>query len=339
MKTDDVLERFSEMMISRMQKMKASDWKMGWLTQSFGGNPVNLGGREYNGMNSFFLFLCMMDDSRFKYPIFATFHQIKELGANILKGEKSFPVLFWNIQYKDKNGNKIGEDTYNGMNRADQLDCHVQPFLKSYNVFNLAQTNLEEVAPKAMEKLKKKFGFVEKKELPTDTIGMYENKQMDDMLINQKWVCPIRNDEYSSSAYYKTAADEITIPQKSQFKRGETEKDIFEDGQEYYSTIIHEMIHSTGHKSRLNRGFENEKGEKDYAREELVAELGAALVCNVFGFSSRVLNNSAAYLDYWISKLKKQPKFIVSVLSDVNKAAKMVLEVVNKDKAQLLKTA
>ncbi len=333
MKTDEVLKRFSEMMISRMQKMKASDWKKGWFTQSYNGNPVNLGGREYNGMNSFFLLLSMMDDTRYKYPIFATFNQIKTLGANITKGEKSFPVLFWNIQYKDKNGNKIDESIYNNMNRADQLDCHVQPFLKSYNVFNLTQTNLEEVAPKAMEELKNKFGIKDKKELSTDTIGMYENEKIDDMLVNQKWVCPIRFDQYSNSAYYRTVSDDITVPLKSQFKRSLTEDGIFEDGQEYYSTLIHEMIHSTGHKSRLNRNFEKEKGEKDYAREELVAELGAALASNILGFSSRILDNSAAYLDAWIGKLKQQPKFIVSVLSDVNKAAKMVLEVVNNEKS------
>ena len=189
-----------------------------------------------------------------------------------------------------------------------------------------------------MEKLKNKFGFKDKQELPTDTIGMYENEKIDSILLEQKWVCPIRFDQYSNSAYYRTVSDDITVPLKSQFKRSLTNDGIFEDGQEYYSTLIHEMIHSTGHKTRLNRSFAK-KGEKDYAREELVAELGAALVSNVLGFSSRVLNNSAAYLDYWVGKLKQQPKYIVSVLSDVNKAARMVLEVVNKDKPQILKTA
>lgn len=339
MKTDDVLERFSEMMISRMQEMKASDWEQGWLTTSYGGSPVNLGGREYNGMNSIFLFLCMMKEERFKYPIFATFKQVKALGASIGKGEKSFPVLFWSISYKDKDGNKIAEDSYNEMTRSAQRDCRVQPFLKSYNVFNISQTNLEDTCPKTMEKLKKKFNLKDREELPTDTIGMYANEQIDDMLLYQKWLCPIRYDKYSYGAFYKLAADEITTPLKSQFKKGTTEQEIFEDGQEYYSTLIHEMIHSTGCKSRLNRGLENKKREKDYAREELVAELGAALVSNVLGFSSRILDNSAAYLDFWISKLRQQPKFIVSVLSDANKAAKMVLEIVNKDKAQLLKTA
>lgn len=339
MKTDGVLEQFADMMISRMEKMKSDDWRMGWFTTSYGGNPVNLGGREYNGINSFFLCLSMMDEGGFKYPIFATFKQIKELGASVNKGEKSFPVLFWSIQYKDGKGNKISEEDYNDMSHSSKQDCKVQPFLKSYNVFNLSQTNLEEVAPKAMQKLKEKFNIKDENEMPTDTKGMYVNSKMDDVLLYQKWLCPIRYDKYSSGAFYKVGTDDITTPLKSQFKKGKTQQEIYEDGQEYYSTLLHEMVHSTGHKSRLNRGFEEEKGGKDYAREELVAELGAALIGNVLGFSSRILDNNAAYLDGWISKLKKQPKFIVSVLSDVNKAAKMVLEIVNKEKAQLLMPA
>lgn len=71
----------------------------------------------------------------------------------------------------------------------------------------------------------------------------------------------------------------------------------------------------------------------------MVADLVAALIGNVIGFRSRILNNNAAYLYGWISKLKKQLKFIVSVLTDVNKEAKMVLEIVNKEKAQLLMPA
>lgn len=339
MKTDDVLERFSEMMISRMQKMKDVDWKIGWLTTSYGGNPVNLGGREYSGMNSFFLFLCMMEEERFKYPIFATFKQIKALGANVNKGEKSFPVLFWSISYKDKDGNKITEESYNGMARSVQLDCKAQPFLKSYNVFNISQTNLEKVCPKTMDKLKKRFNIKDREELPTDSAGMYTNEQIDDMLLYQKWLCPIHYDKYSHGAFYKVVADEITAPLKSQFKKGSTEQEIFEDGQEYYSTLVHEMIHSTGHKSRLNRVFENEKGWRDYAREELVAELGSALICDTLGFSSRVLDNSAAYLDAWIARLKKQPRYIVSVLSDANKAAKMVLKVLRETSEPLPKAS
>lgn len=338
MKTDSVLERFAEMIISRMQKMKVGDWKKGWFINNYGGIPVNLSGREYNGMNSFMLFLYIMEEDRFKFPIFATFKQIKELGANVNKGEKSFPVLFWSFSYKDKSGNKITEEQYDDMSQTAKKDIITQPFLKSYNVFNIAQTNLEEVNPKVMEKLKKKFKIKPKEEIPTDITGMYVNEKIDDMLLQQKWLCPIHYGKYSSRAYYRVGSDDITIPLKSQFRRGKTAEEVFDDGQEYYSTLLHEMVHSTGHKSRLNRGFENEKGVKDYGREELVAELGASLIGNILGFNCKIIDNDAAYLSTWISKIKQQPKFIVSILSDVNKAVKMVLEVINKDKVELLKS-
>lgn len=334
MKTDSVLERFAEMMISRMEKMKAGDWKKGWLTLNYECPPVNLSGREYNGMNSFMLFLYMMEEKRFKFPIFATFNQIKELGASVNKGEKSFPVLFWSISYKDNNGRKVTEDQYNNMSQDVQKGIKTKPFLKAYNVFNVTQTNIEETNPKAVEKLIKRFNVKSKDELPADITGMYANEQIDYVLLHQKWVCPIRYDKYSARAYYKVRSDEIIIPSKSQFKIGKTEEEIFDNGQEYYSTLLYEMIHSTGHKSRLNRCLENERGDKEYGREELVAELGASLIGNILGFDNRILDNNAAYLSAWISKIKQQPKFIVSVLSDVNKATKMVLETINKDKAE-----
>lgn len=322
-----------------MQKMKVGDWKKGWLSTNYGGSPVNLSGREYNGMNSFMLFLYMMEEERFRYPIFATFKQFKELGVNINKGEKSFPILFWSIQYKDKNGNKITEEQFDDMSQTAKENINTQPFLKSYNVFNISQTNLEEANPKAMEKLKKKFSINSKEELPTDVTGMYVNDKMDDMLLHQKWLCPIHYGKYSSRAYYSVGSNDITIPLKSQFRRGKTAEEVFDNGQEYYSTLLHEMVHSTGHKSRLNRGFENEKEVKDYGREELVAELGASFIGNILGFNCRIIDNNAAYLSTWISNIKQQPKFIVSILSDVNKAVKMVLEIVNKDKAELFQSA
>ena len=330
MKTENTLERFAEMMVTRMEQMKASDWKKGWLSETYGESPMNLSGRTYNGMNSFFLFLEMMNEPRFKYPIFATFQQIKQKGASVLKGEKSFPVLFWMLNYKDKNGKRIDEDDYNSMPAAIKQECDVSPVLKSFNVFNVAQTNMEEVAPKPIEKLKEKYRIGERNNsLPTDIGGMYENEQLDSMLANQSWYCPITYDKYSNSAFYSLNDDKITVPVKSQFRISQDETSVFEDGQEYYATLIHEMIHSTGSESRLGRFGNGSRTKDDYAKEELVAELGAALVGNALGFSSRVLNNNAAYLDSWISKLKKQPKYIVSVLSAASKAAKMVLDVVD----------
>lgn len=95
------------------------------------------------------------------------------------------------------------------------------------------------------------------------------------------------------------------------------------------------MAHSTGTESRLNRGSHEKFGDAKYAKEELVAELTAAMVGNSMGFDKRILDNNAAYLDGWISTLKENPKFIVSVIADVNKAANMVLEEVDRQKIAL----
>ena len=130
-----------------MEKMKKSNWKKGWFTTTYRGNPINLRGSQYSGTNAFFLFLNMMDNEKWKYPIFATFNQIKELGGCVLKGEKSSPVIFWDIQYKDKDGNRLNEDAYNAMAISAKTECKAQPILRSFNVFNIAQTDLEKVKP------------------------------------------------------------------------------------------------------------------------------------------------------------------------------------------------
>ena len=129
--------------------------------------------------------------------------------------------------------------------------------------------------------------------------------------------------------------DIIVIPRKEQFNIGKTPEEVYKDGMEYYSTALHEMANSTGTESRLNRGSHEKFGDAKYAKEELVAELTAAMVGNSMGFDKRILDNNAAYLDGWISTLKENPKFIVSVIADVNKAANMVLEEVDKQKMAL----
>ncbi len=94
---------------------------------------------------------------------------------------------------------------------------------------------------------------------------------------------------------------------------------------EYYSTMLHEMTHSTMTPERLNREMGGRFGDPKYAKEELVAELTAAMISHSMGFDSRITDNSAAYLDSWIGVLKQEPKFIVSVMADVNKASDLIL--------------
>ena len=326
------VDRFTEMMIERMEQMKSTEWKKGWIGNSIapGAMPQNVSGRGYSGSNSFFL---QLDTTLRGYsmPVYLTFKQANDLGAHVKKGESAMPVLYWDIMARDKDGRKITKDTYRQMSLAERMQVQTIPFLKAYNVFNIDQTNLAEVKPDKVEALKKLFAPPEIR----DTVGMFASKALDRMFEQQEWICPIQYDKQVPGAYFSPSKDIIVIPRKEQFNIGKTPEEVYKDGMEYYSTALHEMAHSTGTESRLNRGSHEKFGDAKYAKEELVAELTAAMVGNSMGFDKRILDNNAAYLDGWISTLKENPKFIVSVIADVNKAANMVLEEVDRQKIAL----
>ena len=329
-KGQKAIEKFTEMMISRMESMKAGDWKKGWIDGTVYGMPQNISGRNYSGSNSFFL---QMDTAMkgYRTPVYMTFMQIQKENARIKKGAEAMPVIYWDFTIQDKNGKKIDRGDYRNLSKEEQEKYSVIPFLKAYNVFNVDLTNLQEVNKEKYDKLIAKFETPEVK----DAKGMYENAALDRMFEKQQWVCPIQYDKFSSGAYYSPSKDKIVVPQKEQFKIGSTQEEIYKDGMEYYSSVLHEMAHSTGTEGRLNRVKGDRFGDPKYAKEELVAELTAANVGYAMGFDRRILDNNAAYLDGWISVLKENPKFIVSVMADVNKASTMVLEAVDKQRIEL----
>ena len=158
------------------------------------------------------------------------------------------------------------------------------------------------------------------------------------MIDKQAWVCKINNVE-GAGAFYSPTKDEITVPLKKQFKVHDTPEEVFKDGMEYYSSIAHEMAHSTGVEKRLGRDMEGHFGDPKYAKEELVAELTAAMVGNTMGFDKRILDNNAKYVDSWMDTLKKEPRFILSVMADVNKASKMILDHVDAQRLEMGMTA
>lgn len=317
-----ILKQFSEMMINRMEQVKAGDREKGWLGAPKGGAPMNINGKAYKGSNVMMLLLAgAMND--YEYPVYCTMLQANKMHAHIKKGEKSTPVIYWEHIYKDAANRTIDEDTYRNMSDAERAGCSRIPVLKSYRVFNIAQTNLDETQPDKMAKLKAMFTTAADS---MDDKGMYCNDAIDSMLATQSWLCPIKHDKPSDRAFYSQGSDCIVVPMKKQFKRHRKQAEVFADGQEFYSTLIHEMVHSTGIESRLNRSMQGRFGSEKYAKEELVAELGAARVSYELGFDSRILSNSAAYLDSWIAALKQEPSYILTVMNDVEKASKLILD-------------
>ena len=331
-KVDAALQRFAEMLIKRMEEMQ-KDWHKGWIGGgSMFGLPQNISGRTYEGSNAFLLFLHTAEKG-YKAPVYMTHGQIHKEGAIVQKGEKAVPVFKWGFSIKDKDGKKVTEEEFNNMTDDEKKECKRRPFLRIYPEFNIDQTNMSEVNKEKYDAVVSQF---RKTDAPTITDGMYVNKAIDRMMEKQEWVCKIQYDKEEKGAYYSPAKDIVVLPTKAQFRiHPDDPEECFKDGQEYYGTALHEMAHSTGHPSRLDRLKPAAFGSPEYAKEELVAELTSAMVGNTLGFDRRISDNNVAYLQNWTSALRKEPKFIVSVMADVNKASRIIIENIDKQRVAL----
>lgn len=316
------LKQFANMMIDKIKEVE-DNWKKPWFSpQGNGGLPQNIDGRQYNGVNSFMLYL-LSEKQGYNTPVYMTFNQAKESGANILRGEKSFPVIYWNFSIKDKDGKKITMDEYKKLDKEEQQAYNVTPYMKTYQVFNIQQTNFSEAKPEKWEKLKNQFAAPALQ----DEKGMFTMPLIDALIKEKGWVCPILP-QVSDSAYYRRGSDGyIVVPLKGQYN----------DGESWYSTVLHEMAHSTGEKGLLEREKGEVFGDKRYAREELIAELTSAFCGKILGISTCIREENVKYLKNWLTALEESPKFIYNILSDVSKASTMIQNKVNGMEEKLTK--
>lgn len=335
-KSADNLQKFAEMMSNIITKAKSKNWKQGWLgvKGTILGLPQNISGRTYSGGNSFFL---MADTSEKGYntPVYMTFKQAKDRNLHVNAGEKSVPIFKWGLSIKDENGKTVSEEDYNAMSKEERDKFSVRPYPKVYHVFNIDQTNLSEVNKKKYDAIVARFKAPE--EEVKDSKGMYINDALDRMFKEKAWHCDIRYNKPSSRAFYVPSQDFIVLPMKEQFNIGKTAEEVYRDGMEYYSTALHEMAHSTGHESRLNRQF-GAKRTDGYAHEELIAEMTAALVGSTMGFDKKILENNANYLKGWLENLKRNPESITTIMSDVGKASDMIIEKIDEQRVALGQT-
>ena len=335
-KPADNLQKFAEMMYNIITKAKSKNWKQGWLgvKGTILGLPQNITGRTYSGGNSFFL---MADTSEKGYntPVYMTFKQAKDRNLHVNAGEKSVPIFKWGLSIKDENGKTVSEEDYNAMTKEERDKFSVRPYPKVYHVFNIDQTNLSEVNKKKYDAIVARFKAPD--EEVKDSKGMYINDALDRMFKEKAWHCDIRYNKPSSRAFYVPSQDFIVLPMKEQFNIGKTAEEVYRDGMEYYSTALHEMAHSTGHESRLNRQF-GAKRTDGYAHEELIAEMTAALVGSTMGFDKKILENNANYLKGWLENLKRNPESITTIMSDVGKASDMIIEKIDEQRVALGQT-
>jgi antirestriction protein ArdC len=224
------------------------------------------------------------------YPsrFWLTFNQANKLGGKIRRGEHSSPVIYWNV------GQEREYTTREGETRVSK------PFLLRYsNVFNLSQAEGIDLPASALQEARTNNPIEDCEQL---VAGMPNKPAF----------------EQSDKAWYAPSRDVVGMPSIG----------LFRSSEEYYSTFFHELTHSTGHKSRLGRdGFESVQsfGSESYSKEELVAEVGAAMLCGVTGIENRTLENSAAYLKTWIERLRSDSRLIVTAASAAQKAADYII--------------
>lgn len=228
---------------------------------------------------------------------YITFKQCNQAGGKVKKGTKSRLIVFWKMLEKpvmDENGKSaIGKD--------GQPKSQLIPFLEYYNVFHI--NDCEGIKPRHEARMSDVMHPVESAER---VIGNYVTRYN----IGFKH-------EQGDRSYYRPSTDSVTIPLMEQFK----------SIAEYYSTAFHELTHSTGHVSRLNRLEKAMFGSEIYSKEELVAEIGAASLMHEMGFETEeTFQNSVAYIQSWLKALRNDKKMIVAAAGKAEKAAKMILE-------------
>ena len=273
-----VYEIVTEKIIKQLESGVAP-WRKPWTCHT----PANLlTQKEYRGLNVFTL-----ASQGFPSRFWLTFNQATKLGGGIRKGEKSSPVIFWNI------GDERETTAQDGTKEISR------PFLlRYYSVFNLSQTEGIDIAASHLQ----------------------ETRTNDPIETCEQIVTDMPNPpafEQSSKAWYSPTNDLVGMPARG----------LFHSSEEYYATAFHELAHSTGHSKRLHReNFDNPVsfGSEAYSKEELIAEMTAAMLCGIAGIEQKTLENSAAYLKTWIARLKSDSRLLISAASHAQKAADFI---------------
>ena len=234
----------------------------------------------YSGVNVF-----LLGTSSYTSRYWLTYNQAKLRGGNVIKGQKGTTIIFWKLSKKEDK--TTGKETSSAM-------------LRYYNVFNLEQCENVSELPN-------------REDTQVIETGSKPIEELENFVADLKDIPKIVH--IKNSAYYDTLKDVINMPLLKNFDKAEL----------YYSTLFHEIIHSTGHDKRLKRDMEGntvttKTAKRSYAKEELIAEIGACFLNSFAGIENIELDNSVSYIKGWLRVLKSDPCFIVSASGKAQKA-------------------
>lgn len=281
--TDAILEKLDQGVVP---------WRKPWKTRW----PQNIDGWQYRGINVLTLAL-----AAYSSPYWMTFNQAKKLGGHVKRGQRSTPVLFWEVYTKELENDDTGE-----------IETSHRVVARYWWVFNLEQTDgiPQERIPAAAENM-------------TEFRPIEKAARIIDSMPNRPVI------EYGKqAAFYSPAQDRIGMPDPERFTAGP---------ESFYSTLYHEAAHWSGHPTRLARFSLDDHtifGSESYSQEELVAEITAAFLCGEAGISPATLDQSAAYIAGWLKRLRGDKKLIVIAAAQAQKAADLILGRLQQDEIE-----
>ena len=277
----DVYQAVTDKVIADLER-GVRPWHRPWSGQGSAGRPLRANGAAYQGVNVLLLWIEAAVKG-YASPVWMTFRQAQAIGANVRRGEHGSMVVYANAITRTERDEATGEESERRI-----------PFLKSYTVFNLAQI---ENLPAGWH---------------TGAAPSPRLSEADRIAAAEGFFAAIGAElrHGTSGAYYVPSTDHIAMPPFA----------AFESAASYYATLGHEHVHWSGHASRLARPLSKRSDADGYAREELVAELGAAFLCADLGISDQPREDHAAYLGHYLALLREDKRAIVTAAAAAQRA-------------------
>jgi antirestriction protein ArdC len=272
-------------------------WRSGWTRSPVGAPRSASTGKVYRGINHFLLAVAAQA-AGYTRSSWVTFRQAKELGGSVRKGEKGLPCIFWRVL---DGGSPSDEQEADAADDSDARSSGRRRFvIRYYTVFNVQQceglpAHLVDTSTTPARAI-----------LPCDAIvSGYQAGPTIEHGFNRACYSPIN--------------DNVSMPSAT----------VFDTAEHYYATLYHELTHSSGHPDRLGRfpssGILPPFGSPDYSREELVAEMGSALLCAEAGISCATLENQAAYVAGWLKVLEQDSRAVIFAAAQAQRAVDRIL--------------